>query len=206
MNTNDFKALEYDSEKCWETIFKKQTEVFYEYMKQEGIEDWEKHDFCIDVLEDQEIFKDFLFRIIEELTEATEDLIHADHFLEEIVDALNFLVETMIIYNWNHKDLPKWKQFQYEPTKDFTQFKSTYLKAMFYKVVEKIGWCSNLLKNRKWKQSQYLVDLLIFEKRLQDVWIEFNELVYSLGITEQQLFEVWSQKMQCNLFRIRTKY
>jgi hypothetical protein len=74
------------------------------------------------------------------------------------------------------------------------------------RVIKSIGLTANLLKNRKWRQSQYLVDLLIFEKRFKEVWNWFEYLVYYSGITKEELFEEWSKKYQCNLFRIETNY
>ena len=209
MNTNDFKPFDYYQEKNpWETIFTKQREIFLRFMEVEGYENFAEYDFDINTLIDQELFKEFMNRVIEELCEATLDVEHNDHFVEEIVDALNFLVETYLIYGWTEKDLPPWEtsaardgflpNISLKNTRD--------LKANTYTVIEKICATNNLLKNRKWKQTQYLVDLLVFEERFKDVWELFNEYVNWLGISEQLLFSVWSQKFQTNYFRAMSAY
>ena len=73
-------------------------------------------------------------------------------------------------------------------------------------VYKRQGLTANLLKNRKWRQSQYLVDLYIFEKRFKDIWNRFEYLVYWSGISKEELFDQWSLKYQVNEFRINTKY
>lgn len=211
MNTNDFTPLEYETIKPtpWSFMFREQEHIFRRYMITEGIPNWDAHDFSIDCLEDQEIFKDFLMnRVVEEITEATVDLDHPDHFLEEIVDALNFLLEAYIIYGWNYSNLGAWTTAPdiFEEVIDYFRQEPDDLHQMCYRVVEAIGACTNLLKNRKWKSSQYLVDLLLFEERFKEVWTAFNVLCVMLGITEKRLFEVWSQKLQCNIFRLETRY
>jgi len=209
MNTNDFKPLEYNPETCWEFIFKHQKEIFLEYLKVEKSH-WNENDFSIDCLEDQTTFKDFGYRIIEELTEATTDTVHPDHFLEEIVDALNFLVELMLIYGWDEKKLPQWVPMSVNPKHDFPWWLNVggkhSLNAETYAVVEAIGLCNNTLKNRLWKNSHYLVDLYVFEPRLKDIWAQFNKYVNGLGISEKLLFETWSTKYQVNLFRRESLY
>lgn len=104
MNTEDFKSFEFKGiESAFQDIFKKQKLVFEKYME---FEPNKIEDFDINCYSDQQILKDFLqIRFIEELTEASEDPDNKDHFLEEIVDALNFLVEAYIIYGWDFDNL-----------------------------------------------------------------------------------------------------
>jgi hypothetical protein len=218
MNTNDFQPLEYNPDTCWEFVFKHQKEIFLEYLKVEK-SNWNEDDFSIDCLDDQTLFKDFGYRVIEELTEATTDIVHPDHFLEEIVDALNFLVELMLIYGWNETNLPEWKSVREDQPallfpKILTLVKDDITGGMFkqllqsttYEVVEAIGLCNNTLKNRLWKNQHYLVDLYVFEPRLKNIWTIFNNYINSLGISEKLLFEVWSTKYQVNLFRRESLY
>ncbi len=209
MNTNDFTPMDFHAEKNpWETIWNMQKEIFNKYMIVEGYPDFKNYDFDINTLEDQELFKTFTNRVIEELCEATLDLVHPDHFVEEIADALNFLVETYIMYGYDYKDLPAWEPINTIksnlPAMDLKNTRD--IKANTYTVVEKICETNNLLKNRKWKQTQYLVDLLIFEENLKDIFKVFNEYVNWCGITEKVLFETWSNKRSVNDFRLNSRY
>lgn len=210
MNTNDFKPFEYRND-CFNFIFRKQKELMIEFLKTEKIS---IDSFDINCFDDQRIFKDYLqIRFIEELNEATLDLENYSHFLEEMVDAFNFLVETYIIYGWNHWDLSEWKvkpdRFFFRVSNDKilqNMFDRVSLNAKFYEVIESVGAACNLLKNRPWKSSQYLVDLFVFEDLFKKVWTKFNELCNFVGISKKKLFQVWSLKYQVNYYRIKTKY
>lgn len=200
MNTEDFKPLKIPK-KPLEHIFKKQKEILHEFMLLEGI-DLKTYNFDINCLEDQQLLKDFLqIRFIEELTEASVDMDNRNHFEEEIIDAFNFLVEAYILYGYSYKDLKSWVDFDFEHSQN-----SNNNVHMLYSVVEKVGKTCNLLKNRPWKQSQYLVDLYLFEENLKKIWAFFNKLCSYFNISLDKLFEVWSLKYQVNKFRIRTRY
>ena len=145
-------------------------------------------------------------RVVEELVESTIDLEHLDHFLEEIIDALNFLLESYIIYGWNYDNLNSWEVKRIFTFSLLKHIRKESINDRVYRVIEKIGMTTNLLKNRKWKKSQYLTDLLIFEKRFKQVWKEFNNLCNFLGISEKMIFKVWTQKYLVNRFRLKSKY
>ena len=209
MNTNDFKPWKYRGEKSFHDIFRFQKKVFDMYMEAEKTD---VSNFDINVYSDQQILKDFLqIRFIEELTEATADVKHEDHFLEEIIDAFNFLVEAYLIYGWTYKDLPPWQNI-YQSDSDKlpigieSQSRLAHFGSQFYWVVQDVGNACNLLKNRPWRQSQYLVDLLEFEKMFKRIWNQFNRLCDGVGITRKMIFETWSLKYQVNIYRLKTKY
>ena len=197
MNTENFKplknlTLDFIQEKQMEIMFK------YEPSEKEVFEN-----FDIDVYEDQETFKKYCWRITEEITEALEDMEHPQHFKEEITDAFNFLLELYSLYGWKVSDLGTIFSEGYD---DPPEFVGKITKELSLDAITSIGLTANLLKNRKWRQSQYLVDLYIFEKRFKDIWNRFEYLVYWSGISKEELFDQWSLKYQVNEFRINTKY
>jgi hypothetical protein len=193
MNTENFKPLENIDLKFIED---KQMEVMFRY---EPSEKSIFENFDIDTYEDQEIFKKYCWRVTEEIAEALEDLEHPQHFKEEITDAFNFLVELYNLYGWSVTDL---KSLDYHP-KDLGV---TVLNLVCLDVIKQLGLTANLLKNRKWRQSQYLVDLLVFEKRFRLVWEEFIHLLSIAGISKEELFDQWSLKYQVNIFRLESNY
>ena len=214
MNTKDFKPFKYSNvEKPFEVMFKEQKKIFYKFMEIEK-NSMKNYSFDINCYEDQQLLKDFLqIRFTEELTEATIDIENLDHFREEMVDAFNFLMETYILYGYSYKDLEDWKEFDYRDgymskkrQGPLTPFSTIYIYASFYGVIEQVGKACNLLKNRPWKSSQYLVDLFVFEENLKKIWVKFNELCGIVNINEKDLFEVWSLKYQVNTFRLKTRY
>lgn len=195
MNTQDFKPFI----KSWKEIYALQGELqlmYRPYFKERIA------NFDINTLEDQELFKKLCWQIVEELTEAMEakDKNEKDHVLEELVDAFNFMLELYQLYGmapdfaWGHT---------YGFRKDIADenFEENILE-----LVKTIGLAANCLKNREWRQSQYLVDLVVFEDRLKWIWTYFVIMFEHLGLSENRVKELWSLKYQVNLFRIKSKY
>lgn len=192
MNTQDFKPFI----KSWEEIYALQGELqlmYRPYFKERIA------NFDINTLEDQELFKKLCWQIVEELTEAMEAAEKPDdeHLAEELIDAFNFMLELYHLYgmtptfDWT---LPKWAQIMKVGSADMLALIGT------------IGMTANCLKNREWRQSQYLVDLVVFENRLKSIWTAFIVVLYHAGLSETQVKELWSLKYQVNLFRIKSKY
>lgn len=194
MNTQDFKPFI----KSWEEIYALQGELqlmYRPYFKERIA------NFDINTLEDQELFKKLCWQIVEELTEAMEAAEKPDdeHLAEELIDAFNFMLELYRLYgmtpplDWT---LPKWAQIM----------KVEFWSADMLALIGTIGMTANCLKNREWRQSQYLVDLVVFENRLKSIWTAFIVVLYHAGLSETQVKELWSLKYQVNLFRIKSKY
>lgn len=194
MNTQDFKPFI----KSWEEIYALQGELqlmYRPYFKERIA------NFDINTLEDQELFKKLCWQIVEELTEAMEAAEKPDdeHLAEELIDAFNFMLELYQLYgmtptfDWT---LPKWAQIM----------KVEFWSADMLALIGTIGMTANCLKNREWRQSQYLVDLMVFENRLKSIWTAFIVVLYHAGLSETQVKELWSLKYQVNLFRIKSKY
>lgn len=194
MNTQDFKPFI----KRWEEIYALQGELqlmYRPYFKERIA------NFDINTLEDQELFKKLCWQIVEELTEAMEakDKNEKDHVLEELIDAFNFMLELYQLYGMTPTfdwALPKWAQVLED--EDFAGDMLT--------LIGNIGMTANCLKNREWRQSQYMVDLVVFEDRLKWIWTYFVIMFEHLGLSETRVKELWSLKYQVNLFRIKSKY
>lgn len=194
MNTQDFKPFI----KSWEEIYALQGELqlmYRPYFKERIA------NFDINTLEDQELFKKLCWQIVEELTEAMEAAREPDdkHLAEELIDAFNFMLELYQLYGMTPSfdwTLPKWAQ----------TMRVEFWSADMLALIGTIGMTANCLKNREWRQSQYLVDLVVFENRLKSIWTAFIVVLYHAGLSETQVKELWSLKYQVNLFRIKSKY
>lgn len=194
MNTQDFKPFI----KSWEEIYALQGELqlmYRPYFKERIA------NFDINTLEDQELFKKLCWQIVEELTEAMEakDKNEKDHVLEELIDAFNFMLELYHLYGMTPSfdwTLPEWARVLGD--EDFAGDLLT--------LIGNIGMTANCLKNREWRQSQYMVDLIVFEGRLKRIWTYFVIMFEHLGLSETRVKELWSLKYQVNLFRIKSKY
>lgn len=195
MNTQDFKSFI----KSWEEIYALQGELqlmYRPYLKERIA------NFDINTLEDQELFKKLCWQTVEELTEAMEanDKNEEDHVLEELIDAFNFMLELYQLYGMA-------PDFAWRQTNGFRKNTADEnFKENTLELIKTIGLAANCLKNREWRQSQYLVDLVVFEERLRNIWAMFSMLFGGMGVTEDKARGLWSLKYQVNLFRIKSKY
>lgn len=188
--------------KSWEDFIKYVKKQFVNYEKLEG-RDWNKYDFSIDCSEDQMLFKDMLqIRCIEELTEATHTLDDLDHFLEEITDSLNFFMSAYCMLDYDFKN----------PESIF--FTPIYVNNLtyddysryFYLIVDDIGYLCNLLKNRPWTQSNYLVSMMDFNERLDKLWKDYWTMLWKIGLNMNKIYELFERKYEVNKWRIKTGY
>lgn len=179
----------------WNEIFEMQKEINCEFntLTKEIIDD-----FDINCYDDQQQFKKYCWFITEELSEAIEAFRakEEEHIKEELIDALNFTIGLYTLYGWTYDDV-----------KDSHIIKTTYnaQDAVFESIIA-IGLAANCLKNREWRESQYLVDLIVFEERLKYIWGCFMEIFRHMRMNDKAIRELWYKKYQVNKFRIETKY
>lgn len=208
MNTQEIQVKHHI--RSWPEFYDVARKQFLAYEKLEGIPDWEAHDFSIDCADDQARFKDMLeIRFVEELTEASACLDEGiEHFLEEITDSINFLLSAYIMAGYDPlRDLPEIQDFLSLSSNGVKKPGSIDEMAIpAYNLVHRVGWTCNLLKNRPWAQSNYLVDLLQFKERMTDLWIYFWTWIGSLGINKIMLFDLFERKVEVNRFRIKSGY
>ena len=212
MNILNYDEIEITSLK---EVIEKQKEIMIAFEP-----DLEKRikEFDIDIPEDQILLKDFLLtRTVEELTEASIALKarHFEHFKEELVDSFNFLIEASILL-FHYEDIPEKRKsllsvdesqegkFLDEPLLINTGIRN--IREHIFDTIEAIGLCTNKLKLRPWRTSQYPVDLISFRECYKDIWNQFYLLLDYSGITMNSLLKVWSKKYQVNKFRIDSNY
>ena len=206
MNTTEIKIKGVIN--SFDDLYKYAMKQFLGYEKIEGIDNWKEYDFSIDCSQDQMKFKDMLqIRCIEELTEATHALDNEDHFYEEITDALNFFLSAycMLGVDFNSFESPEQilKEYTWKIRSPIT-FNTCSVE--FYKIIDDIGYLCNLLKNRPWAQSNYLVSMFDFNNRLKALWKDFWVMIGHFGLTKEQIFELFERKYLVNQFRIKTGY
>lgn len=189
MNIEDFKPITCSLD----DIFRLQREIKFRYEPEASVI---FEQFDIDTYEDQETFKKYCWRITEELMEALEDSQNKNHFKEELIDGFNFLIELYLLYGWDLNHLDQNVQLVWVES----------IEERIQKVVYQLGITANCLKNRQWRRSQHLVDLLIFEDRLRKVWDAYVNIFFALGMDYSEIEELWSLKYQVNLFRLNSNY
>lgn len=205
MNTTEIKLKHIIN--SFDDLYKYAMKQFLHYEKIEGIDNWKEYDFSIDCSEDQMKFKDMLqIRCIEELTEATHALDNEDHFYEEVTDALNFFLSAYCMLGVDFKDFKDPEQIMKETTPSNFKIHLSWIGSLFYEIVDAIGDLCNLLKNRPWAQSNYLVSMYDFNLRLDKLWNTFWTVLARLALSKEQVFEMFERKYLVNAWRIKTGY
>lgn len=81
-----------------------------------------------------------------------------------------------------------------------------YLKSLSYRVVSELVEATECLKNKAWKQSEVLTDVDHLKEELADALHFFIEFCIVLGISPDELFELYFKKSEVNKWRQQTKY
>ena len=202
MNINDVKDTDIQIPKnIWKEIFKNQHELALKYRDIEGMGTLlETTSTNLDTKIGQKWIKDFAWRVTEELAEAQEafDLSESKnldsdeymHYLEELIDALHFMVELSIIAGY-----------------DETIITPVYRAGVeIWDIVYHLGLACNCLKNKPWKQTQLLTDRKKFETHLERAWHTFISIFGSIGFDDKDIYLFYAKKRMVNQFRIRSKY
>ena len=203
MNINDITDIpQVPPENYLKEIFFKQEALLKEYQSIEGIPDYP---FDIDALDSQIWIKDFLWRTVEEMMEALEAHYEGNeaHTIEEVADALHFIVEAMILAGvaprtWDLKEM-------------VTNLNDNILKSESFddvclRVCYAAGLTGNTLKSKRWKQTQMQTDTQKFESYLKDTLETVIVSFIVLRCSVEEIFIYYFKKSEVNNFRIRTKY
>jgi hypothetical protein len=171
-------------------------------------------------------FKDFAWRITEELTEATLSLGEENetHYLEELIDALHFSVELLIMCGMfpltsevalqaGQTGTPSGDSFEraFASSDIWVRWVSEYegheeRKTLAYRVIEKLGEAMNRLKLKPWKVTAMLTDEMAFKQSLSEFFAALIDLLKASGFTAKTATQMYLNKNAVNQFRIGSKY
>ena len=70
----------------------------------------------------------------------------------------------------------------------------------------KAGMIGNTLKNKRWKQSQILTDVLKFRRLLNETFVALIGAFVASGCSAEDIFTFYFKKSEVNQFRIRSQY
>ena len=209
MNVDDVKDNEVpkiESSEYLDAIFAKQLTLVEKYKEIEGIPDYP---FDVDSADHQIWIKDFLWRVTEELAEAMQAMYdgHKIHQIEEVVDALHFLVELFILVNMKPLDNLDTTIMNIH-TNNIAVYgcKEGRFTHRFGDTVYFLGLVGNTLKNKKWKQTQMQTDVKKFESLLQEAFVNLIGVFVSMNCTSKDIYTFYFKKSEVNNFRIRTNY
>ena len=201
MNINHVK-LEYEEnvKDVIPKIFSKQTELLVKYQDIEKLPNWP---IDIDAMESQTIIKDFKQRILEELAEAFEAYVakDEDHFFEELMDALHFATELMILIGIDSKEV-----FQIDGLNPSKLPNGWRYDIRLWDITYIYGLGMNCLKNKPWKQSQVLTDKPLFHKYMLEGYKKLLTFLLEAGMSSDLMYNYYCKKNEVNKFRQRSKY
>jgi len=155
--------------------------------------------------------KDFFWRATEELTEACEAYrIHPElknHVLEELADALHFIVEAHLLAGITSDQI-----IDVDPDEEdklvvlCNWAEGDDLEPGCFEVIYLIGCASNCLKQRPWKQTHQLVDVPRFFSHMKGTIPALISVFVHMGLDADQIFRMYWKKSEVNKFRQRSNY
>lgn len=170
--------------------------------------------------------KDFAWRTMEELFEATDALaVHPDnleHFLEEMIDSVHFFIELNLLCGISpltiraYYNIPEEEdalEFLLKVMNTLETYSKDELKAIpaalliYASIGQGIGNAMNKLKNKPWKQSHMITDEEAFYNSIYPVWLGYLRVLnHKYGLSPKDIFTLYFKKSEVNKFRIQSQY
>lgn len=149
--------------------------------------------------------KDFAWRVTEELAEATEALATNDrvHFLEELSDAVHFLLELMVC----SEVLPSMSlQAYFNDAYAYAYTDEKFIRPRCFDVIEHLGLAMNCLKNKAWKNTHLMTDVTKYRSLIRQAWDRMIGLARQAGLNAEEFYVLYYKKSMVNQFRQRSNY
>lgn len=205
-NVNDFECKEYPQDLLG-SIFSHQHELAIKYIpieQKNGLCLYDQIPADIDNAKAQARIKDMSWRAVEEVAEAYEAYEKGEevHFLEELADALHFLIEKYLLCGFRPKHPLEWYFKRVGIGIPNTDRMDSYVGQFCVAC----GLTCNCLKNKPWKQSQILTDTEKFKRLLEAEFSQFIMLCSRAGFNPTTLYDMYMRKNQVNQFRQRSNY
>lgn len=205
-NVNDFECKEYPQDLLG-SIFSYQHELAIKYIpieQKNGLCLYDQIPADVDNAKAQARIKDMSWRAVEEVAEAYEAYEKGEevHFLEELADALHFLIEKYLLCGFRPKHPLEWYFKRVGIGIPNTDRMDSYVGQFCVAC----GLTCNCLKNKPWKQSQILTDTEKFKKLLEAEFGQFIMLCSRAGFNPTTLYDMYMRKNQVNQFRQRSNY
>ena len=156
----------------------------------------------------QYMIKDMSWRVVEELTEASEAKSEGnhEHHIEELIDALHFYTELLIVIKVSVSDiLSGYGTTNNLMASNFSPFEDEQIGP--YPTVYLLGIACNLLKNKPWKNTHLQTDSVRFNLNMENGYRHLLRLLYQAGLKRaEDLYLLYAKKNTVNQFRLRSNY
>lgn len=206
MNILDYKSDEFNKDTWLNEMYEKQLNVAKKYKDIERLPGWP---LSIDAKSSQVVFKDFLYRISEELSESYETVVDPStkvydenglelHAVEELADALHFYLELLIYVGIGPERLNNWyRDYTYKEI----DIDKSYLMAQF-----RIGMTGQQCHNKPWKSDMIRTDVKKFVECLRQLFYALLDVFRSQGANDAMIYDRYCRKNQVNQFRQKSNY
>ena len=187
-------------------IFQRQAELHERY---KGIEEAnglglalvKNRSFSLDDPKWQYIIKDFAWRITEEIAEAIEAQDHGNdlHVIEELIDALHFYTELLIMCKIPYQDISD-------------EYFSHPNLPLYWMSVYHLGIACNFLKCKPWKNTHVITDTERFRNALKEGYVILLSIIMETTVngkkiaTLENIYMIYFKKSLVNQFRIDSNY
>lgn len=192
MNIDDVKDV--PKSLTIEDVFDEQRKLSEKYQLIEG----RSHAINLDTKEGQQVVKDFLWRIVEEVGEALDSDLGESHIKEELADAFHFLVELGII------------SLREQAVKEAILNRSIESWGLNPPRLEELmihaARVGRTCKNKPWKQTQIPIDQYSFTLALSMLTVQFMGYCSIWFNNNQELYQYYFRKSKVNEFRQRSGY
>jgi hypothetical protein len=196
-----------EGENVFFKIWEKQAALVKAYQEIEGLPEYP---IQLNTRKNQNLIKDFMGRVVEELVEAREAELKGEKelWMEELIDAVHFLVEIFIyvwgtpeaaVENCEDPDLFTLRVMEVKPLADSDN-------SYYWNVVYHLMMARNHLRNKDWKQTQVLPKTHEFLTELHNSLYALNWLFSEWEISPAMIWEYYCKKNLINWFRIKSKY
>ena len=215
MNISDIKELGVEVPvsrmDCIKLIFSRQRELHEKYRPIEekngiGLSLIKGQPFLYDDPKCQYLVKDFAWRVTEELTEAVEAELECNmiHTIEEVIDALHFYTELLIICGYtadNYLIFCDLNKKSIEGLSEITDWMALMSPAYY------LGLACNLLKNKPWKNTHLVTDTQRFRRYLMMGYHCIFKALDTLDVHSiQEVTAFYLKKSLVNKFRMESNY
>lgn len=214
MNVQDVKDPGKVDGDMLRTIFWKQAQLAekYHHIEEEqgvGYGLLQGKPFNINETRSQELVKNFAWRVVEEITEATACSIEREkeHYFEELADALHFLTELCILVKITPDDIIK-ELFNQDIHPDGL-VALCFVKIIppdAFPTIQELGLAMNCLKQKPWKVTHVLTDEKKFRRHIIYAYHELIAFWVRLGSNMNEIYSYYFKKNKVNQFRIESKY
>lgn len=221
MNVNDFKAELSDVPCKLNDIFIRQALLKVKYDKIEEANGFPKSPVPLNLhlAREQLEVKDMAWRVTEELGEAYEAYIHLSegkseakvHLVEELSDALHFMVELCICVDIGPMDLGPGNLQGDRLELIVADGASGVIPEMddvssFFFPIYHLTLACNCLKNKPWKSSMMMTDVDYFRKHIVAAFHSLIDTFLYFELDANQIYDIYLRKNSVNQFRQATNY